>query len=264
MNYSALELGRLAPPVWATLDLQRIESLFASGIQRAIRNDALGVLVPPDWRLGIRALNVVSGPLDNESQSLATRFSYFGFRPTEPQVTQGWAHFLSPSNVGIESASQRFEAFYQALHLSSGRQAPPLPVKFGSLKVKAEHAAHLAGRRLFIDLLFTWQDLEERPRAIAVELKFGHQITDGQLSSYRQHIARKVIRGDATGSDFFVVAARSRRSDSRSLKRNKHWSRVYWPAFLRAFEKVYLSKSPQPDADFEQFRRTVWERKNEV
>lgn len=255
----------VSPPDWSPAWLLRLNDTLASSLRKAIRPDALGGAPIPVWQQSRKSLTDVFGHIDSPNHLLNVPDWNWGIRLTEPQVTKGWQHFLSPAAVGHDLAAKRVAVFYEAICIASKRQ--PTGISISDLSVEAEHSLQIGGRRKAIDLLFRWkeQSASEQNCAIVVELKFGHVLTTGQLPSYKKYVAQQFIKGDGARhkSGFFVLSPRTRRRDQNKLRRNTDWSVAYWPAFLRAFEKIYTARDLPYDNAFNMFRRAVWQMKDD-
>lgn len=223
----------------------------------------------PDWNEGLYALNNLFGDLASDAH--AFNFEHMGWANLkEPHVTLGWAHFLSPDTFGHERAEKLCEIFYQALCKTCGQiNSGEIAIDRGTLKVTAEKSVPggSSGNTRNIDLLIEWS-CGGKPDAFVVELKFGHHLTNGQLPAYRKHVKNIVGHSDIADR-LFVLASNTNRQDTSILGRrpNKDWKLVFWPDFMRAFEKVYLEetrtekKRIRPSEDgFAQFRHTIWQK----
>ena len=191
----------------------------------------------------------------------------WGFDLTEPQITKGFSHFLSPASFG-QMGRVRACAFLTALCEVAGQNA--LAARLETLPpetrvtVKPERStSDQNGGKRAMDLFFTVQD-RTASLAFVVEFKLGHVVTPGQLDSYRDHVlhCQKFAHED-TG--FFVVGQRYSAKDQKADNDNEDWAFVNWSHVLKRFERKLSQSCPDDnEAEFMRFRRTAWARCAEI
>jgi hypothetical protein len=193
----------------------------------------------PDFRP--ETINKVFGNNGHEGHAFNAAPLNWGFVLTEPQVTRGLAHFLNAANT-----ARRRRAFLTAL----GVEGPADDSRLAGGTVETEVATGNGGR---IDLLMRWSDAQGT-HGIVIEAKFGHNISQGQLPKYRNHIVYKI-----KNTSFFVIGLQRKKKDDKQFRRNKSWEYMTWRAVMHRFE-VALSRESGGDSDpeFARFRRSVW------
>ncbi len=181
----------------------------------------------------------------------------WGFRFTEPEIIKGLARFLSRSR-------QSCWYFLLALFDTANATVPheDRDTFLYSASVETE-ASIKVGKDKFmrIDLCIRWYSADKRLNLVAVEFKFGHQITDGQLRNYRNYAKEEV---KATGGNYylFLVFQKLNEKSQRYVKNhyNKSWKQIQWIPLLKRWE-CYLTTDTQMNAkDFAQFRHTLWQK----
>lgn len=181
--------------------------------------------------------------LDDERQCFSEgRFEWTHFH--EPQITRGLVHFLDTAPAELRKA--RCVAFARAVsaccRLEHRRNFPNNSVQ---VRVVAEEKR--------VDILVELAD-EQGRFGVAIEAKFDHRLTKGQLESAVRHT--KDRRWDLNRSCFLVVGPHLDRLNSEILDNNADWSSVTWWALLRHLERelpIYADC-----AEFRRFRSTVW------
>ena len=231
-------------PVWSE-DARRILAGLGDGrsdaVAVAIRRGSLRFAVAPDSSTGIQAIQSVFA-LKRQPHLFRAEPSVTWAKFSEPQLTKGFAHFLSdPEPI---TRIERVRALLKALG------AGALGDDMTQLMVTAE--APTSGNRR-IDLLIAWRDSSERPCAAAIEAKLGHHVTSGQLPAYRNHL--RTIAKDRRL--LFVVAPRLTTRTDRSLRRNRDWRWTTWRDLLIAYERALPVNFD--DAEYLRFRRTLWD-----
>ena len=225
--------------------LVRLAETWSDALTRAIRRGSLAFREPPDWSRGSPALRDVFA-LDLRHHLFRAEPVDWGVRFTEPQFTEGLSHFLDAPERTVRIA--RIRALLQALGVER-RLGIRLRNEGAEAAVEAEAPA--SGNRR-IDLLITWEDASNRI-AVAVEAKFGHHVTSGQLPAYVEHLRtgwpehRKL---------FFVVSSELTEHTRQALRHNKPWRWMAWCALLIAHERALSGGCD--DAAYRQFRRTLW------
>ena len=243
------------PPDWdrgrEVLSLLSIGLLGA--LPHAIRKNLLHVQPPYDWSRGCAAMEAVFGFDRRHHLFHAEPVSWV--RLTEPQATSAFVQFLNAEDRTVRK--ERVRAFLRALGAGGGRRGAVLR------KASAEAEAD-AGQHKRIDILLRWQDDSDRSRGAVVEAKFGHHISTGQLSRYRERLLRGIegrYRSDPGPQEellLFVVSSRRRRHDDKALGRNKDWRWMSWRSLLLGYDRAL--EPNHDDDEFRQFRRTLWDR----
>ena len=205
--------------------------------------------------------NVVIGDTQNAVSSLNALFDLqkpthcFSARPhswahlLEPQITRGFVHFLNQGDERRRSA--RCMSFVKAaLGLSAfGRKVAE---GWWPTSVCAEAEENR------IDVLVELTDGHKRFGA-AIEAKFGHKLTKGQLEKAEEHATNPRSRAwDPARSAFLVIAPLTTRIDRRLLDKRPNWRAISWWAFLNRLEREI--DDSQDCGDYRRFRRTVWHR----
>lgn len=182
----------------------------------------------------------------------------WGFRFTEPQITNGLAHFLSQP----ENKVARLKAFMIAF----GIKPPGDETILKNAQIKAESDSTerdrtgSTKRRGRIDLEILYDPLENsrgqktHQKALIIEAKLGHKVSREQLQNYRVVASKRVV-----DPQYFILAQHDGDEERLHHKQRQNWSIVYWDHVLIAFEKELL-KAGDTDESFRLFRRTLWER----
>lgn len=181
--------------------------------------------------------------LDDERQCFSeARYEWTTFY--EPQITRGLAHFLDAAPTHLRVA--RCAAFARAASASCK------PEHRRSFSGGRNHARVVAEEKR-IDLLVEFTD--ERGRfGVAVEAKFNHQLTEGQLESAVEHADLRAWNLDR--SLFLVVGPYLDKLDGPILENNHRWSRATWWALLRHMENELPVEADC--AEFRRLRSTIW------
>ena len=249
---------RFDPPDWAggRAALSRLASLLSSALIRVITDRNLPFERSPSWDCVRPALDRVFG-ID-----LAHHFLHAAplewLRPTEPQVTKGFAHFLDAG--GHTTRIGRIRALLRALGSDSGDPDSVLL----ETKVTPEASANKKRR---IDLLIEWTDASSRKRGTVIEAKFDHRVVPGTLSAYRARLKRleSDYRSEVPPNErerllLFLVSRLRDAEITRALRRQwgRDWRWMSWRSLLLAYDR---NLDPDHDDDaFRQFRRIVWDR----
>jgi hypothetical protein len=163
---------------------------------------------------------------------------------TEPQITKGFTHFLNDGSH--ETRIGRVRALFAALSMDTA----------GGIADPAAIAEAPAAGNLRLDILITWKDENGQARALAIEAKFGHHLTTGQLPAYRREVRKHNASEDLSGYLYVLSRATSRDRDGKSLRRNRDWRWVSWKGLLLRYERNLAIT--EDDEAFRVFRRTVW------
>lgn len=167
----------------------------------------------------------------------------------EPQITRGFVHFLNEGDGQRRSA--RCLSFVRAA-LACSPRSRPIPQGWQPTGAVAEAEENR------IDILVELTDGHRRFGA-AIEAKFGHKLTSGQLEKAEDHVTdRKGRHWDAARSAFLVIAPLTQRIDRKLLARRPNWYAASWWAFLNRLERE-IGQSDDC-RDYRRFRRTVWYR----
>lgn len=165
----------------------------------------------------------------------------WGFGLTEPMATKTLARLLSAGSGDIRA--QRISAFLQAVGI------PEDPDRMSAL----EHCRIVAEQDR-IDLKLVWKDKANRNVVVIIEAKFGHKVTDGQLSAYRKAVSAlhktKPLASILLTLDKGVLAA-------LHPQQRKLWKQVDWRVFWLRFERL---RPIEHDADLQMFLHTLWHR----
>jgi hypothetical protein len=196
----------------------------------------------PDWVGGLETLNSVFGIGSSNHCFAASPHLWARFH--EPQITGGLAHFLGSSHnrIGRSRAIACLKAVW-------GARAPSQLEDVNHIEVKAEE-----GR---IDLSIMAIAPDGRRIGTVIEAKFGHKLTKGQLSKYVS-ATRKQVGIDVDRCLFVVVAPFQTPHISAHLSRRRRWEFLSWWRFLSKIEEHLPAEAD--DAEFRQFRRTIWKR----
>lgn len=239
---------------WDATPLEKVAHAIATDIMRGLRQRELRTQRHPQWRESLAALDLLFGKLTS-AHFLAMPPITWGVVLTEPQITQGWRHFLDPAVCSDQVARHRCAAFLSALAKGSGRASWVAPEDLLELKVDAEVHAQRIRKTRYIDLLLSWVSASGERKATAVEFKFGHHLSKHQLPDYQVSLQNMF---KAEHLNMYVVLATVRPRDAHSLKRNPGWRFTTWHSLLRALG-VLMPVEGDGD-DFRQFRSTVWKR----
>jgi hypothetical protein len=179
-----------------------------------------------------------------------------GFSATEPQITKGIVHFINPDNYG-KTGVLRLKTFLHALLYKQSKYDVLIKSleDAHSFTVEAEKSVK-NGKR--IDIFVGWnpQGKDKYKYGLIIEAKFGHKVTIGQLSSYREY-AKKLINNDNDNDNDNDIALILLTLNGKPSNRNKEWHPVQWFTLMSRWERK-LCKLNNCDTDFNNFRRFVW------
>lgn len=175
----------------------------------------------------------------------------------EPQITKGLAYYLDAGATDLTRA--RALAFYRAAcrcangsfrELTEGDIAdveivPEQPTSTERAKRGTKRVAR--GR---IDVLVHFELEDGGSAGVALEAKFDHSLTAGQLKKYSRYLTGKRQWTLAESPLLLVGRGAPEISDC------KHWGATTWWKLMLEFEREMASVD---DAEFRQFRRTIWE-----
>lgn len=184
----------------------------------------------------------------NSTHGLSLVNKVFIPRLSEVQVTQGLVEcFVS---------GDRMEQYNKILCLLNA-----LPVSAGLLSdfislpeqrkfiLEADYEVQTKkGKR--IDILIQWRS-EIGTRAVAIEAKFGHSVTAGQLPAYKYY-----CKHEKNFDSFELILLTL---DGHKNKKNRDWKSLSWLTFLTRLEKQ-LGRMRCDDLIFTSFRAMVWQR----
>lgn len=167
--------------------------------------------------------------------------------PLEPQITKGFVHFLS-SGLPERQRSRCLSFVKAALACCPSSQSINETWRPVSACAEAEENR--------IDILVELTDGQSRFGA-AIEAKFGHHLTPGQLEKAERHVLDEDGRAwDPSRSAFLIVAPLLSRVDAKLLKPHPRWRTVSWWAFLTWLEQEI--DGAQDCVDYRRFQRSVW------
>ena len=229
--------------------LVRLAETWSHALTRAIRRGSLAFREPPDWPRGSSALRDVF--------ALDLRHHLFRAKPvawvvsfTEPQLTGGLSYFLDRRR-GAPDRTVRIERTRALLRALGVERRLGIRLRDEGAETTIEAEALAAGNRR-IDLLIEWKDPSNRI-AVAIEAKFGHHVTSGQLPAYVKHLRTGWPEHRQL---FFLVSSELGEHTRQALRRNRQWRWVAWHALLIAHERALSGDCD--DAEYRQFRRALW------
>lgn len=228
-----------------------------------------------DRRFGSARSQVLSGnlidrikPTQYDAESLLELFDIDGekhcftvrahewARFHEPQITGGLVHFLSQGDFEVQLG--RCLAFYRACARCSGAEARDIDadkvIDWEVIEEEATVREHgESGRKRVergrIDILVEFELDSGAKAGAAVEAKFDHTLTPGQLRKYSAHLEGE--RDWPLEDSPLLLVTRQ----PENLGTDKHWQSVTWWRFMVAFER----EIGRFDCDeFRRFRRTIW------
>lgn len=193
-------------------------------------------------------VNQFIGESRNPTHGLSLVNKVFIPRLSEVQVTQGLVKCLISGDRTLQynKISCLLKALPVSADLLSDFMNLPDQRKF---TLEADYEVQTQkGKR--IDILIQWKS-ETGTRAVAVEAKFGHRVTAGQLPAYKYYCKHEK-KFDAP--EFILLTL-----DGQKSERNKDWKSLSWLSFLTRFEKQ-LSIMRCDDLIFTSFRAMVWQK----
>jgi len=165
----------------------------------------------------------------HRGHGLARPAPNWGFQLTEPQATQGLAHMIAGHPM-------RMQGLLKGLRIAATDE-------------EAAQATIVAEEER-VDLL-----IRIGKRAIIVEAKFGHHVTDRQLSNYW-----KKISPTAKKTKGLLLLIDPEDAPELHYTQRAHWRVVSWVDLLVGFERFLKNNISADDDDFRLFRRLLWER----
>lgn len=175
------------------------------------------------------------------------------FNFNEPQITKGLTHFLNQSKLACWH-------FMLALNNHEDIDKTQFSIdddnKNSFLETVTVRAEVLAGNQKRIDIVIDWQSSGKEYCLAALECKFGHHITHGQLPSYKKYARKKA------GDNYwlFIVTQEVDNKSQRFIKNhhNNTWHQVRWDKLLMRWERSLTQNHAIDIQDFARFRRTLW------
>ena len=194
------------------------------------------------WRRNVqpRVLHAIFST-DRADHSFTERPLDWGFGLTEPMATRALAKFLSYGSA--ELRARRISAFLQAIGFSEG-----------SVSLDALQRCQVVAEEDRIDMKLVWKDEHGRDAVIIIEAKFGHKVTEGQLSSYRATVKR-VHRCAPIASVLLTLDENV--CASLKGKQRKLWTQVDWRDFWLRFER---HRPVEQNPSLQMFLNTLWHR----
>lgn len=163
--------------------------------------------------------------------------------PLEPQITKGFVHFMTTGPQERQRA--RCLSFVKAA-LACAPKATKIGAVWRPLSFCAEAEEHR------IDILVELTDGKSRFGA-AIEAKFDHRLTAGQLEKAENHVLDRNGRAwEPARSAFLVISPLVSKIDAKLIR----WRSVSWWAFLVALE--HETDAMNDCANYRRFRRSVW------
>ena len=241
---------RIAAPVFDRTALIAVERRQGDGAGRVLE---LHLRAPPPPRYNAAPIRQLFG-LDRGHHCFAAEPHYWA-KFHEPQITAGFAYYLDDG--GWDRRLMRALALHHAACGCAGGRFPKLSAEqVVEAEVIAEEptspakSGPRAGRGR-IDLIVDFT-LEDGARiGTALEAKFDHTLTPGQLFKYTQHLRDKRQWVDAR-SPLLLVGRRT-----TPLKDGARWHTTNWRRFMTLFERELDAAAD--DDGFRRFRRTLWE-----
>jgi len=209
-------------PVWDGHSVSQIGLTAAKREQLAI--PILALQTPPVFTdEAIRSVLAL-----HHGHALSRLAPNWGFQLTEPQATYGLAHML-------EGRPARLRGLLKGLQIAATEE------ELAQATIVAEEER--------VDLLIRMGD-----RAIIVEAKFGHHVTDRQLSSYW-----KKISPTAKNTKGVLLLIDPEGAPELHYKQKEHWRVVSWVEALLGLDRAAKDDTSDDD-DYRLFRRLLWER----
>ncbi|MBL1430218.1 MAG: PD-(D/E)XK nuclease family protein [Robiginitomaculum sp.] len=166
------------------------------------------------------------------------------FHLSEPDATKTFAHVLNQGAPDIRAS--RIQAFLKALGLIEIPDIAQL------------HRAKVMAEQDRIDLEIRWPLAKTgKWNVVLVEAKFGHTLTQGQLTKYRR--ARQAKNGFEL-LDCFLLVLKMSKTDKKYLKiesKYKNWEIIYWDDLWLRFEKY---RPDEDNANLSVFLNLLWQR----
>lgn len=233
-------LTAIRPPVFGTEGFKLFESDHWKAVKAIHRG--LDSVETTQWKANFSNLRSFFR-LDDERQCFSGgRFEWTSFH--EPQITRGLVHFLNSAPTRLRKA--RCVAFARAV---SACCKPGYRKTFPQDPIQARVVAE----ENRVDILVELADADGR-FGVAIEAKFNHSLTKGQLESAVKHT--QDLDWNLKRSCFLVIGPDLGQLDCEILNDNEAWSSVTWWALLRNLECELPIEADC--ADFRRFRSTIW------
>lgn len=147
----------------------------------------------------------------------------WGFRLGEAQATKALKHFLDKGPPHLRAC--RIKAFLTALGTD----------KLPNCSLLRRAVVHAEADRIDLEVHLPIEN-SRKLRPVIIEAKFGHRITEGQLSWYRQ---RRMSRDfDISRADYVIVGLTERAGKGLKGKQLNMWRLVTWRDLWLRFEKL--------------------------
>lgn len=175
----------------------------------------------------------------------------------EPQITSGLCHYLNTG--GFDARVDRALTLYRAAAYCAGGRFRQIDasevaeldtIPEENIKNAGEKRGRKRVERGRIDILVAFELDDGTRTGVAIEAKFDHYLTPGQLKKYTHHLASK--RQWIPDEVPLLLVSRA----PIALTSEPYWYSVSWWRFLEALER---EMGPADDPDFQKFRRTIWE-----
>lgn len=210
--------------------------------QRAVRHSELLAKVGAIWRSDIEpAVMHAIFTTDRADHSFDQNPLDWGFGLTEPMATKTLARFLTAGSGEVRA--KRIRAFLQAVGL------PECCADLDSLQ-----RCRIVAEEDRIDLKLVWKNDAGRDVVVIIEAKFGHKITEGQLSGYRATVQR--IHKCRPFASILLTLDDSVCSSLKG-KQSALWRQVNWRDFWLRFERL---RPVEHNLSLQMFLNTLWHR----
>lgn len=204
----------------------------------------LPMIGSPAWSLGLWGITSLFS-LANPTHCFRV-LPHAWARFHEPQVTAGFAYFLNSGPARCRVA--RALAFVKAAARCAGRNV-------SSIDAFDVQTARCVAEENRTDILVELRSGSRRVGA-AIEAKFGHKLTRGQLPKALRHV--RDCDWIVQDSVLLVVSPDAASLNPAIMRQNRNWHAASWWSLLSNLEQL---TDPDHDCDdYRRFRRTVWRR----
>lgn len=253
------ELSKIESPKWCSEALDNMRRHFAGTVRKNLSTLSQGWTGRPTF--SSESIALLFGDISQHSHVFHVSDILWGFNLTEPQVTKGWAYFLSTSSSISKGMTSRSHLFLESLFEITQTEGECSNVWAGvpSIHVIAEQGLVGSNKR-YVDLLFQENSYTGDALVTAIEFKIGHVATEGQLDDMRKRISNKnsKINGmKVNAAHLFFVAPNVEGLQGKEA-RSKGWKPVPWFSLMRKFDRKLMDNPGFDDPDFQRFRRSVW------
>ncbi|MCF8482500.1 MAG: PD-(D/E)XK nuclease family protein [Rhodospirillum sp.] len=197
--------------------------------------------------------------LDAPNHAWAYQPLYRGVRLRETQMTLAMVHFLDPGTSG-DTSGLRCKTFLEALYSSVSMDSPFDRTPLRGLWMRAEERVLNGDGKRRCDIMITWCDGAGVDHGVVIEVKLGHDLTNGQLGVYYDHLLKKVPIGRKGA---FVLAPKLKKNISDEISKYRtdaEWYFVDWFTVLFRWEKCLAELQDfQGDTDFNRFRKSLFD-----